>query len=410
MPASIRTRDRVIGTGAPILPRYERITFDKALIALQGKPLAAFVCPGQPLLEATSDLILERYRDLLKRGAILVDPTDQSEDLRVLFYLEHAIQDGRMDRSGVRRVISRQMHFVELDAQGRARQAGAAPYLDYRPLADEERPLVAPALEAEWLRGDLERQALVHAVTELVPRHLAEVRARKEELVLKTLAAVQDRLTKEINYWDFRAAELKRQEEAGRPQRLNSAKARHRADDLQARLQKRQEELAQERQLAALPPVVIGGALIVPAGLLARLAGERQQEPDLFAEVSARVERLAMEAVLVAERRLGYEARDVSAEKCGYDIESRVPGTGKQRFIEVKGRVVGSDTVTLTKNEILTALNKPEEFILALVEVDGDTTRPPRYVRQPFSREPDFGVTSVNYDLSKLLARAEAPA
>src|SRR5579885_3397144 len=410
VPASIRTRDRVIGTGAPILPRYERITFDKALIALQGKPLAAFVCPGQPLLEATSDLILERYRDLLKRGAILVDPTDQSEDLRVLFYLEHAIQDGRMDRSGVRRVISRQMHFVELDAQGRARQAGAAPYLDYRPLADEERPLVAPALEAEWLRGDLERQALVHAVTELVPRHLAEVRARKEELVLKTLAAVQDRLTKEINYWDFRAAELKRQEEAGRPQRLNSAKARQRADDLQARLQKRQEELAQERQLAALPPVVIGGALIVPAGLLARLAGERQQEPDLFAEVSARVERLAMEAVLVAERRLGYEARDVSAEKCGYDIESRVPGTGKLRFIEVKGRVVGSDTVTLTKNEILTALNKPEEFILALVEVDGDTTRPPRYVRQPFSREPDFGVTSVNYDLSKLLARAEAPA
>ena len=117
-----------------------------------------------------------------------------------------------------------------------------------------------------------------------------------------------------------------------------------------------------------------------------------------------------MEAVLAAERRLGYEPRDVSADKCGYDIESRVPGTGKLRFIEVKGRVIGAETVTLTKNEILTALNKPEEFVLAVVEVDGDTARQPSYVRQPFTREPDFGVTSVNYNLSKLLARGEMPA
>jgi len=30
-------------------------------------------------------------------------------------------------------------------------------------------------------------------------------------------------------------------------------------------------------------------------------------------------------------------------------------------------------------------------------------------VRRPFRREPDFGVTSVNYKLSEILARAEAP-
>jgi hypothetical protein len=64
--------------------------------------------------------------------------------------------------------------------------------------------------------------------------------------------------------------------------------------------------------------------------------------------------------------------------------------------------------VTVTKNEILTALNKPEDFILALVEVDGDRATP-RYVREPFGREPDFGVTSVNYDLDALLAKASSP-
>ena len=67
-----------------------------------------------------------------------------------------------------------------------------------------------------------------------------EVRRRKEELIDKTLAAVKDRLTKEINYWDHRAAQLKDQELAGKVNaKLNSGLARQRADELAARLQKR---------------------------------------------------------------------------------------------------------------------------------------------------------------------------
>jgi len=65
--------------------------------------------------------------------------------------------------------------------------------------------------------------------------------------------------------------------------------------------------------------------------------------------------------------------------------------------------------VTVTKNEILTALNKPDDFILAVVLVDGDAATP-RYVRCPFQREPDFGVTSVNYALEDLLARSGGPS
>ena len=76
-----------------------------------------------------------------------------------------------------------------VDAQGTARAAGYAAYLDYRPLAEEERPLVEPVLERVGLRRDLEARALSHAVTEVVPRHFEEIRCRKEELVLKTTAA-----------------------------------------------------------------------------------------------------------------------------------------------------------------------------------------------------------------------------
>jgi superfamily II DNA or RNA helicase len=411
VPAAIRNRDRLIGTGAPVLSKYERITFHKDLISVPGKPLAAFVCPGHPLLDATIDLIMERYRDLLKRGAVLVDPREEGgEEIRVLFYLEHSIQDARTDRQGNRRIVSRQMQFVEMDKAGGVRMAGYAPYLDYRPITEEERRLLERELGAEWLKGDVESKALSYAIENLVPRHFDEVKKYKEEMVVRTMAAVKDRLTKEINYWDRRAEELKEQELAGKPNaRINSAKARERANELEARLRRRMEELEQERRLSPLPPVVTGGALVVPVNLIRRLKGERTDEPELFARERQRVERLAMEAVMALERQMGREPRDVSSENLGYDVESKVPEDGRLLFIEVKGRVAGATTVTITKNEILTALNKPDDFILAVVEVDGDTARKPVYIRRPFQREPDFGVTSVNYNLSELLSRAEAP-
>ncbi|MDI9590171.1 MAG: DUF3883 domain-containing protein, partial [Acidobacteriota bacterium] len=115
------------------------------------------------------------------------------------------------------------------------------------------------------------------------------------------------------------------------------------------------------------------------------------------------------EIVMAEERRLGYEPRDVETERVGYDIESRVPGTGRLRLIEVKGRVAGAATITVTKNEVLTSLNEPERYILAMVEfLEGGGHRL-RYLRRPFQREPDFGVTSVNYDFAALLGRAGEP-
>ncbi|MGB9623959.1 MAG: helicase-related protein [Phycisphaerae bacterium] len=408
VPAVIRIRDRAIGRGEPVLQRYERVTFHKELINVPGKPVAAFICPGHPLLDSTTDLIIERNRDLLKRGAVLVDENDHGEQLRALVYLEHSIQDARTGRSGQRRVVSRQMQFVEIDSDGNTKTAGYAPYLDYRPMTEQEQAVLSKLPAPPWLRSELESRMLEHAIANLVPSHFDEVRRRKEELIEKTLAAVKDRLTKEIAYWDHRAEQLKEQELAGRVNaRLNSGLARQRADDLTARLQRRLAELEQERKLSPLPPVVMGGAMIVPIGLLERLAG--RPIPPTFAVDTDGSERLAIAAVMAAEQRLGFIPKDVSAEKRGYDIESSIPGTGRLRFIEVKGRAKEAKTVTITKNEILTALNKPDDFILAIGVVDGEVATP-RYIRKPFQREPDFAVTSVNYDLAELLGRAEEPS
>jgi SNF2 family DNA or RNA helicase len=412
VPAAIRNRDRLIGFGEPVLPRYERIAFEKPLISPEGKPLAAFVCPGHPLLDATLDLTLEQHRDLLRRGTVLVDERDPGESPRLLFYLEHSIQDASLTRTGERRIISRRMLYVELDAAGNARHLHYAPYLDYRPLMPEE-PQLDAILKQEtcrWIEHDLEQKAVSHAISTLVPQHLEEVTTRRAAWVEKTRAAVKERLTREISHWDHRAEELKAQEQAGKANaRLNSREARRRADEMQARLQKRMEQLNLEGRISALPPLALGGLVVVPMGLLAKMTGAPAPAKQAASDTQASAAR-ARAAVMEAERRLGFEPVDREFEKLGYDIESRDPGTRRLRFIEVKGRVSGADTVTVTKNEILTSLNKPDDFILALVEFLEDGTHRVHYVREPFRREPDFGVTSVNYDFEELLNRAGDPS
>lgn len=415
VPALIRNRDRLIGIGEPVLPRYERIAFEKSLVAPQGLPLAAFVCPGHPLLDAVIDLTLERNRDLLKRGTVLVDERDSGTQPRVLFYLEHAIQDAGINRAGERRVVSKQMLYVELDATGTVRHVNYAPYLDYRPLVAGEPGIdnILNRPECQWITRELEQKAQGYAIANVVPKHLAEVRGHKLELITKTEAAVKDRLTKEITYWDHRAEELKLDEQAGKPNaKLNSGEARKRADLLQGRLQKRLEELKLEAQLSPLPPIVLGGMLVVPKGLMNSMMGVGEAQPiapngPIDTQISAA---RARAVVMEVERSLGFDPTDREFEKLGYDIESRVPGTGKLRFIEVKGRISGAPTITVTRNEILYSLNKPDDFILAIVEFTGNETHRLHYVRHPFKREPDFGVTSVNYDFAELIAAASEPA
>lgn len=246
---------------------------------MQGQPLAAFICPGHPLLASVIDITLERQRDLLRRGSILVDERDFGTRPRMFFYFEHAIQDAALTRSGERRVVSKRMLYVEMNAEGSVRHVQYAPYLDYRPLAKDE-PAIEVILdrpECAWITRDLEKRAQAHAIANVIPEHLKEVRDRRLALIAKTEAAVKERLTKEITYWDHRAEELKVQEQAGKPNaRLNSSEARKRADILQGRLQKRLEDLNLEAQISPLPPIVLGGMLVVPMGLLSLMTGKKK--------------------------------------------------------------------------------------------------------------------------------------
>lgn len=409
VPAAIRERDRIIGeTRTPVLRKYERICFEKHHIRQQGKPMADMIHPSHPLMHASIDLVLEAHRPKLKQGAVLVDPNDDNLEPKVLFMVDHTVREGGNSTD----IASRRLQFVEIGEKGNAINAGWAPHLDLQPIDDYDQKLVGDILNAPWLNNNLEALALNHASQQLVPEHYGEVKGRRERQADKTLAAVNERLVKEINYWSDRYIKLKDDVNAGKQPRMQPEMARRRVDELTARLEQRKTELEALKNVISSTPVVMGGALVIPQGLLAHRKGETQFSVD--AEARSRVERIAMNAVMDAERSFGFEVKDVGAEKCGWDVTSRPPANAdgsirSDRHIEVKGRAKGQSTITVSRNEIIYGLNQADKFMLAIVIVDGEEFEGPYYVKTPFTVEPDFGVASINYDLSDLLSKAVAP-
>jgi hypothetical protein len=365
--------------------------------------------PGHPLMLAVSDLLLEQHANLLRQGAVLVDPADDGVDPWLMFLVTHEV------KSGDGQVLSKRLQFVQVNPDGSTTFAGWAPHLDLEPLADSERPLIKDVLDASWIRADQEQRAVALAATSIVPEHFREVNDRRVAHVDKTLAAVYERLSREIEFWSDRWLKLKEDQEAGKDVRLNVENARRTVTDLEGRLENRKKELQSMRHVVNGTPIVLGGALVVPAGLMLRVRGEEESSSSFSADPIARsrIERIAMDAVRNTEESQGCHVVDVSADKCGWDLTSHPPVVNykqpEPRHIEVKGRIKGADTITVTRNEMLYAFNQGDKFVLAIVLVNEDDSHEgPYYIRRPFDREPGWGVSSINYNLSDLLQKAES--
>ena len=411
VPAAIRERDRVIGeTRTPVLKKYERICFEKQNIRKTNKPMADLVHPGHPLMHTTIDMVMEAFRSKLKQGAILVDPNDEGVEPEILFMIDHTIRESDDSQKGSGNIVaSKRLQFVRINQEKIASNAGWAPHLDLQPIDNKDKKLISDILNDSWIATSLETLALNHSSQNLVPEHYSEVKSRRERQAEKILNAVNERLVKEINYWSDRYIKLNEDVQAGKRPRLQPEIARRRVDELTARLEQRRHELNAMKSVLSSTPVIIGGALVIPQGVLTERKGEATFSVD--AESRKMIENIAMDAVINTEQKLGNSIKDVSSEKCGWDITSRPPtekdGSIKpDRHIEVKGRSKGQSTITVSRNEIIYGLNQSDKFILAIVLVDGKEYEGPFYIKNPFVAEPDFSVASVNYDLKDLLSKA----
>ena len=249
VPREIRDRDRQAGTApAPVLEKYERVTFDKNLTRVDGRPRSGLLAPGHPLLDAVTDLIIERHGTLLKQGTMLKDEHDSGTEPRLLVAVTHEITDGHQPAH----TVAKKFGFVEVDSAG-ANAAGEARYLDYKPLDESEQMVATPLREAPWLASGVENVALAWAVTDGMPAELARTRDLVTARVAQIRRLVKQRLDGEINYWDMRATELLDQQAAGRSLKLKPETAQARARDLERRLGKRLAELARDEELIARP-------------------------------------------------------------------------------------------------------------------------------------------------------------
>jgi superfamily II DNA or RNA helicase len=402
VPAEVRSRHREILAGGHIQSEYERVTFDKGGVVVEGNAIRAdLVCPGHPLLSGLVSTIHDKYVDTLSSGVTLVDETDLSDRVRVLVALEHAVSDGRIE-NGQRKVVSRRFQFVEIEQNGDISDPGPEPYLNYRPILEAEHSLLS-GISFEWTKSGIDDVAQNWATAHLASPHHAAVMEVVSAKVNRVKIAVRERLDSEIRYWDLKAEELKAQELQGKKPRHSSGRARARADELEARKAHRLRELDMESDLVNHAPLVMTAALVISKGMLDRLSG--REDVVIDPEVAKETDRRAVAAVLAAERALGRIPEEQDHNNPGFDVLSTDPETQMVYFIEVKGHRPQTTEIHVSASQIRKAKMNPERFRLAVVRVPNEDDVEPivRYFVKPFDGyEPHFAQTYVPLKVADL--------
>lgn len=451
VPAAIRNHARDINIR--VMEDYRRICFDKTLIQVQGWPDAELLHPRHPLLAATISLIL-RKKDVLNQGTVLVDDSNVISQPRILFYVEYALREAKSENANSGRDITRKLHFVEIDQEGKQREIGTPPYIDYRPPKAEEKESVNNLMvQSRFQFEDAEIKAKEYVRNHFVPAHREEIEADRLKHVSKQEVAINERISQlrrfresqELDQKEKRARHLSRHEwqlaklesltrklykwegqssSSLTPETLSTQEELEDIQNQLDRLDESQDSVPPEKNLQQLkevelhleeklqqledshstrviPPKVKSAAFIVPASLLdsGRKSGNDARHKKI-------TENIAMQAVMDEEISRGNLPKDVSEKNLGYDIESR-DKDGVLRFIEVKGRHADADEVTLTRNELITALNCGEQFILAIVQVADGSPREPVYIQGYEFQEPEPARNKSTFNIKKLLGHSE---
>lgn len=385
------------------------MAFDEAYVSIDDGERAELVSPGTPLLNAVVDRVLVDHGYTLSRGATLVASDDPSTEPRLLVYLDHTVTDGRRVH-GQRQVVSRRFQYVEIDRHGIVLDPGTEPYIGYAPVTDDQRQLLKNHLDAEWVDNAAESAARDWAIEHLAGPHFEEIFVVTTARVAKVRAAVHERLSAEIHYWDQRAEELKGQELAGKKPRIGSGRARSRADELEARMARRRLDLDLESNLHNSPPTIVGAALVVPQGLIDKLLGA----PPDPREVADKMEtdRRAVAAVVKVERSLGRNPEPQHHSNPGFDVLSIDPDTGMHYFIEVKGHLPQTLEISVSAQQVQKAKSNPYRWRLAIASVPDEADAEPtvRYLVEPFRDVTlHFAQTKVPLNVANLLRAAGAP-
>lgn len=405
VPPKIQEAARRLNRWAPVADEYERVTFETGHIRHTDGVQAALIAPGHPLLQAVIELTVDELGPVLKLGTVLVDRREKQGDKpAVLFTVEQKIQTAAAEAN----TVSHHFDYILVNEAGDIEFQAAPPYLDFDRPEPREAALISELLNADWMRQNKERAIRAKAYRNGLQPRLSEIKTRIEIETERTRRQIKDRLLAEINHWDREHTRLEALERQGTIGRLRADAAYARARRLDERLEKRLLELDQATQLFAVPAVFRGSALVVPDRALVT---ESQNGATTFARHTEEVERRAVNAALAAERELGRMAVEQARNNPGYDIKS-TDANGRVFFIEVKGRIEGAETFSITTNEIAYAQTQGDRHRLALVSVsfDGPSADEICYVLNAFDHlEPSSTTRSFNEEWNDYWNRGGPP-
>jgi SNF2 family DNA or RNA helicase len=406
VPERIREKAIARDRRAPVVENYERVTFKRELRKVADKPLATLLAPGHPLLDAVIDLTIEDLGDALNKGTVFIDRTDkQRDEPSALFAVEQKVVNSLVPPL----TVDRHFDFIEVDSNGQGSISNTAPYLDFEEPSAQE--LKAAAELIAKMVSDSQNEAVVRrwAVELGMDATLKRQRTTTEQRVERTRIQVTQRLNKEINHWDTEHNRLLYVEDKGKAGSISAATAFERARALETRRNNRLIELDREEALVALPPVVRGAAIVIPSSLLESTSVS--PEAGLFAQSRKEIERRAVDLVLRHEKELGRVPEEMAHNNRGFDIKSRHPD-GDIIYIEVKGRIQGADTFTITSSEVSFAQTQGVAHRLALVSVSpsGPALDEARYVSNAFENiQLSQSTASINERWSDYWTKGQVP-
>ncbi|MFC6287571.1 helicase-related protein [Nocardioides sp. GCM10027113] len=377
VPDAVRSAGRR-GTAAIVRSRYEVVSFDPQRTTGEPGVLPELVAPGHPLLDAVADVAERQWREVLREGAVLVDPDPRASRCRVFFGVSHDMADGHATPN----TLSRRVAFVELDGEGFHGEVGPT-YLDYRsPLPTEESALDRVLADHPFLDQGREL-ATEWAMRHLVGEHRSRVAQSHTTAVERARDEVTRRLEAEIAHWSAEAERNRRSDDAQRRER-----DARRVQALQSRLARRLEELAADARVVARPPRVLASAVVVPVRLLSPQVEEAVLPPG------------GLDLVHAAEQELGHEPGEW-VEAGTATVRSTRPD-GLSRWIDVHHAPRDGGGVRVTRTQVLQARNLGDRHRLALVQPsrNGAGGATLRYAVDPFARIRTEDFHQHEYELS----------
>ncbi len=330
---------------------YRQIAFDRK--RLSDDPTLEWVTPGHPLFESVREDVFYRVQNDLRRGAVFYD-VHRSEPAR-LDVFSAAIRDGRGN------VLHRRLFVVQTDMNGSLAIRQPTIFLDLSPA-----PVSTPTPDGAGLpsREVVEQELVQKALAQF----LGDIDCQRKKETEVISRHIEISLNELINRQNLRMAELLERQQAGDASPLVAANIKTTEDrlfELNARLERRREELRQERHCTITDIQHLGRAWVLPH--------PERQTPTVRSFIrDDEIEKIAVQAVIAHEEAQGRQVISVELENRGFDLISRrphpeAPQTAIEvRFIEVKGRSTVGE-VALTTNEYKTAERLKKDYWLYVV-------------------------------------------